>query len=797
MEGEAQEQEVCLLRVINDMDARFIYGTEENKEYLKNLRDELLEFGVRFPSEGGSSYYLGDDGTPWKDRNRETWITSRMVHVYSIGSMLYSDNYRKKIYYKKLAEKGLKGLTGELKDMENGGWYAGIIASGEILPNKQCYAHAFVILAASSAMLAGIQGASELLDEALTVFDRFFWDEKKGLTKDTWNTEFTICDSYRGLNANMHTVEAFLAVADATGREEYRERAGRIIDRVIKWAEENNYRIPEHYTEEWIPDLEHNFEKKDDPFKPYGATPGHGIEWARLITQWAESTFKDEEISKDGICHGKASDEELLRNGYEAGTFSAGGRQYYLDTAEKLYDRAIQDAWNRDGYRGIAYTTDWEGNPVVNDRMHWTLAEAINTSSVLYQNGHNNKKAEEYSEYMKYLEEEVHDKVNGSWFHQLDGENKLLNTVWPGKSDLYHAFQATLIPYYPVDCSIAAAVKKKVDKAIDVVALGELLIDFTENGISAAGNPVLEANPGGAPCNVLAMLQKLDKETAFIGKVGKDNFGDFLEETVKAQGIDTRNLLRDDRVPTTLAFVHTAPDGDRSFSFYRNPGADMMLRREEVNKSLIAEAKLFHFGTLSMTDPEAEEATVEAINYARQSGKLISFDPNLRPLLWDSLDRAKEKMAYGFENCDILKIADDEILFFTGKASIEEAIDCFTAQYPNIGLICVTLGKEGSVAICGGERVKCAPFLREDTIETTGAGDTFMACVISYVLDNTEVFFGDETVPDENRITDQKAHLLKMLKFANAAAALITTRKGALRVMPERDEIEELLGQGR
>ena len=759
-------------RKAQSMDRKYIYGTDENRAFLKELGDELLRFGVKFPSKGGSSYYLGDDGTPWTERNRETWITSRMVHVYSIGSMLYSGDLVKSTEYKKLAAMGLKGLKGELHDDKNGGWYPGITAKGEILPNKQCYAHAFVILAASTAMLAGIEGAGELLEDALSVFERYFWDEEKGLTRDTWNTEFTVCDSYRGLNANMHTVEAFLAVADATGSEKYRKRAGRIIDRVIKWAEENDYRIPEHYTENWEPDLECNFEKKDDPFKPYGATPGHGIEWARLISQWAESSFAKN------------------TGGVNCGEKEFGGEaEKYFEAAERLYDRAVKDAWNSDGNRGIVYTTDWEGRPVVHDRMHWTLAEAINSSSVLCRRNDDKGKAGDYAEYMQYLDEAVHDKENGSWFHQLDSENRLLNTVWPGKSDLYHAFQATLIPYYETGISIAAAVKRKADEAVDVVALGELLIDFTENGVSEAGNPILEANPGGAPCNVLAMLKKMGKKTAFIGKVGKDSFGDFLEETLKCQGIDTRNLLRDDRIPTTLAFVHTAPDGDRSFSFYRNPGADMMLKSEEVDMSLIKEAKLFHFGTLSMTDEGVEKATVEALNCAKTSGKIISFDPNLRPLLWDSLDRAKEKMAYGFENCDILKIADDEIMFFTGKATVDEAVESFIAQYPGIRLICVTLGKNGSIAVCGGQKVECAPFLLENTIETTGAGDTFMACIIGYVLDNAEIFFGTDVC------IDMEKHLKEMLTFANGAAALITTKKGALRVMPEKEDVERLIGR--
>lgn len=405
------------------MNTKYQLNSIENKDFQKMLREELLEFGKKFPSEGGGSFYLGDDGTPWTERPRETWITCRMAHVYSIGKMLgYAG-------CEELAEQAIKGLNGELHDTKSDGWYAGLTSDGEILPDKQCYAHAFVILAGTSGVLAGIKGAKELLDKALKVYDEKFWDEAEGLAVDTWNTEFTVLSDYRGLNANMHTVEAFLAVADAIDDEKYRVRAGRIIDRVIGWAKDNNWRIPEHFTSDWKADLECNIDNKADQFKPYGATPGHGIEWARLITQWATSTFNDD------------------------------GKKPYIDAAIKLYNTAIADAWNRNGKPGIAYTTDWEGVPVVTDRMHWTLAEAINTSAVLFNVTNNEKFSDDYACFIEYLDTCVHDKVNGSWFHQLDENNNVIGTVWPGKSDLYHAFQSTLIPYSVVSVSIAKAVK--------------------------------------------------------------------------------------------------------------------------------------------------------------------------------------------------------------------------------------------------------------------------------------------------------------------------------------------------
>lgn len=404
---------------------KYQIDTEENKSFLAEIRQGLFDFGHKFPSEGGSSYYLGDDGTPWKDHCREAYISCRMAHVYSIGAMMGHQGSEA------LVDAALRGISGELHDKENDGWYAGLTSDGKVLPNKQCYAHAFVILAATSGMLAGRPGAEALLENALEVYDRYFWNEEEGLSRDTWNTEFTVLDSYRGLNANMHSVEAFLAVADVAGKEEYRERAGRIIGKVIGWASDNEWRIPEHFTEDWVADLEHNKEQPDDPFKPYGATPGHGIEWSRLITQWALSTFKN--------------DPEK--------------RKEYITVSENLYNRAVADAWNCDGAPGLAYTTGWTGQPIVHDRMHWTLAEAINTSAVLYHQTGNRKYADDYAQFMEYLDSKVLDHENGSWFHQLDRTNQVMDTVWPGKPDIYHALQATLIPYAAADVSIALAVK--------------------------------------------------------------------------------------------------------------------------------------------------------------------------------------------------------------------------------------------------------------------------------------------------------------------------------------------------
>lgn len=315
-------------------------------------------------------------------------------------------------------------------------------------------------------------------------------------------------------------------------------------------------------------------------------------------------------------------------------------------------------------------------------------------------------------------------------------------------------------------------------KHIDVTALGELLIDFTENGISPQGNPLLEANPGGAPCNVLAMLSRLGHRTAFIGKVGADMFGRRLRQVVTDAGIDTSGLVEDKDVNTTLAFVHTFEDGDRDFSFYRNPGADMMLTPEDVKVELLTDCRIFHFGSLSMTAEGCRRATEESITRAKQAGALISFDPNLREPLWDSLSTAKERILYGLEQCDILKISDNEIEWLTGEKDYKKAAETLNAKY-HIPLILVSLGKQGSMALSDTAFVQ-VPGYRVNTIETTGAGDTFCACVLHYILEKGFRAYNE-------------AELTEMLRFANGAAAIVTTRKGALSVMPAKDEVEELI----
>lgn len=320
-----------------------------------------------------------------------------------------------------------------------------------------------------------------------------------------------------------------------------------------------------------------------------------------------------------------------------------------------------------------------------------------------------------------------------------------------------------------------------METQFDVVALGELLIDFTEYGASAQGNGLFEACPGGAPCNVLAMLRKLGKSCAFVGKVGSDMFGTMLRSVILEAGINADSLVMDDQVPTTLAFVHTLEGGDRDFSFYRKPGADMMLTEEELPLEVIRTTKIFHFGTLSMTHKGVRRATEKAVETAKRGGAWVSFDPNLRTPLWDNLDDARNAIAWGLSQCDILKIADNELLFMTGMEDIYQGAADLHRQYPNIKVLNVTAGADGSYSFYGEEAPVFVPACQfGGVIETTGAGDTFCASVLNFILEN-----GLEGLSISNRED--------MLRFANAAAYLVTTQKGAIRAMPDKAQVLKML----
>ncbi|MFV0286777.1 MAG: AGE family epimerase/isomerase [Demequina sp.] len=378
-----------------------------------------------------------DDGFGWAQttagvdtsRGTQLWITCRMTHVASLGVIAGEaprsdgtslDDLRA------LAAHGVEALNGPLQDAVHGGWSARLDDGTPTATAKQAYGHAFVILAASSAVAAGIEGAEALLSSALAVSESRFWDESEGLSLEEWDADWTTLDTYRGVNANMHTVEAYLAAGDITHDHRWHERAGRIGARVAQWAAANEWRIPEHFDEQWNPMLEHHRDKPADPFRPYGATVGHGLEWARLLL---------------------AIDATLGRSAPEG----------LVDAARALYAAAVADGWARDGADGFVYTTDWQGEPVVRERMHWVAAEAIGAAQALFAITGEARYSADLSRWWAYVDSFLVDHRGGSWHHELDAHNVPAGTVWPGKSDAYHAYQAALIQDLPLVPSFAAA----------------------------------------------------------------------------------------------------------------------------------------------------------------------------------------------------------------------------------------------------------------------------------------------------------------------------------------------------
>ncbi len=384
--------------------------------------DRLLDFGRRSAVDGGFGY-LDDDGRPEPGRPVELWITCRMTHVYALGHLLGRDGDAA------LADHGVTALRGPLRDAERGGWWARIEAGGPVTTAKTAYEHAFVVLAASSATAAGRPGAAELLAEALGVLLVHFWDDDAGMVVEEWDRDWQRLDDYRGVNANMHTVEALLAAADVLQRDDLRERALRITTRVVRdLAPAHDWRLPEHFTPDWTPLLDYNADRPADPFRPAGATVGHWLEWARLSLHL-----------RAGL--GDAAPPWLLEN------------------AVALVDAAVREGWAVDGADGFVYTVDFDGRPLVRQRMHWVLAEAVAVAAALHEATGEQRWADLHAQWWAYAERHLIDRDRGSWHHELAPDNTPDGRTWPGKPDLYHAVGATLVPRLPLTPSAAVALR--------------------------------------------------------------------------------------------------------------------------------------------------------------------------------------------------------------------------------------------------------------------------------------------------------------------------------------------------
>ncbi|WP_129337113.1 AGE family epimerase/isomerase [Cellulomonas endophytica] len=390
--------------------ARWVEGPD-HRAWLAQQLALQLRFGRRFPHPDGGAAYLDDEGAPDLSRPVHTWVTARMAHVYALGHLAGLPGAGP------LAATALDGLRGPLRDGEHGGWYASVGPEGRD-GTKAAYAHAFVVFASSSATVAGVPGARALLDEALDVLDRRFWEDGPGLHLDSASEDWSEVSGYRGVNANMHSVEALLSAADTTGDPVWRERAARITATVLGWAAGNGWRIPEHFDAGWAPQLEHHRDQPDHPFEPYGATVGHGLEWARLALHVRAAL-------------GDAAPDALLEG------------------AVGLFDRAVADGWAADGADGFVYTTDWDGTPVVRQRMHWVLAEAIGAAAALGAVTDDPRYEAWYRRWWDHALA-VFVREDGSWQHELDGQNRPAGTVWPGRPDLYHSVHAVLLQRLPL-----------------------------------------------------------------------------------------------------------------------------------------------------------------------------------------------------------------------------------------------------------------------------------------------------------------------------------------------------------
>lgn len=403
--------------------------TAGDHTYRAAQRADLLRFAANSRADGGFGY-LDDAGALDVEQPMPLFVTCRMTHVFCLGLLADeppAEGGPDRSAMAALAEHGVQSLiNGPLHDDEFGGWYDAIGADDTPDGSKQAYGHAFVVLAATSAVAAAIPGAQKLLDMALAVMEERFWDDAAGMVVDEWDREFSALNDYRGANANMHTVEAFLAAGDVTGDRTWHTRAARIAERIIGWAKDLEWRIPEHADGEYTPLPDLNRDQPAHPFKPFGATVGHAMEWARLLVALNESL------------------------GFEA-------PEGLVAAAVALNDRAIADGWAADGADGFVYTTDWDGAPVVRARMHWVAAEAICTATVLHRITGEERYAADLQRWWDYADRYLVDRELGSWHHELDLSNNPASETWSGKPDVYHAYQAALIADVPITPSFASA----------------------------------------------------------------------------------------------------------------------------------------------------------------------------------------------------------------------------------------------------------------------------------------------------------------------------------------------------
>ncbi|AXE37690.1 AGE family epimerase/isomerase [Acidipropionibacterium virtanenii] len=404
-------------------------GMPAHNRWMENELDRILEFGrgAKVPNGFG---WLSNTGGIREEQGTQLWITARMVHTYSIASLMGRPGART------MAAHGVKALTeGPLRDREHGGWYAVVANEGDEVTDrkKEAYAHAFAALGAASAVAAGVPGSEELLTLAVDCINQHFWSDEEQMVVDNWDETFAHCDEYRGGNANMHSVEAFLVLHDVTGDDIWLDRALRIASVLIHDVARNNaYRVNEHFDDQWNVLRDYNKEAPGDRFRAFGGTPGHWVEWGRLLVQMRA-------------------------------TLAAEGKkvpEWMLPDAEALFHQGVADAWATDGAPGFVYTVDWEGEPVIRSRVRWVIVEAIGSAYALHSATGKSEYADYYQEFWDYCRDYLLDYETGSWWQELDETNTPTTKVWNGKQDIYHLLHCLIVPRLPLTPGMAPALAR-------------------------------------------------------------------------------------------------------------------------------------------------------------------------------------------------------------------------------------------------------------------------------------------------------------------------------------------------
>lgn len=399
-------------------------GSPTHHAWLDAEFERLVRFSPEPRHPAGGFAWLGADGRAQTDQPIHTWITGRMTHVHALAHLRGVPGSGP------LVDHGVAALRGLLRDDTHGGWYSQVAADGSPTPGKEGYAHAFVVLAATSAAAAGRAGARELLDDALGVLDEHFWDDDAGRYRESFADDFSDPEPYRGANSNMHLVEAGLAAADVTGDRRWRDRSLAVATHLIDdAARANGWRLIEHYDTAWQPIAEYNADEPAHPFRPYGTTIGHWLEWSRLLLHLDASITADD------------ADDSSPR--------------WLVEAARALFDASVDVGWGADGTDGFVYTLDWHDQPVVDNRLHWVVCEAIATAGALHERTGERRFEAWYRLLWDHAERHFIDRDQGSWHHELSPDLTPATGTWSGKPDLYHAAQACLLPQLDLAPSLA------------------------------------------------------------------------------------------------------------------------------------------------------------------------------------------------------------------------------------------------------------------------------------------------------------------------------------------------------